>query len=181
MRHDGVVRGDKAASAPVRIRAGRLTDESDLAGIQAIAWSPQSGFPSVFSRRPRSFFGPARPPETFLVAEAGPAVVGFLRLAPPTTLPENAHVLEVSALAVHPGHRRAGVGSALLTATVSRARTGGAHKLSLRVLSTNTAAISLYERNGFEREGVLRGEFLIDGVYVDDVIMAHYLRPRHIP
>ena len=97
------------------MRAGRPADEAGLAAIDAIAWSPRSGFPSVFSGRRRSFFGPARPPDTYLVADAGHAVVGFLRLAPPTTLPEHAHVLEVSALAVHPDNRRSGVGSALLS------------------------------------------------------------------
>jgi ribosomal protein S18 acetylase RimI-like enzyme len=172
---------DKATRARVHVRAGRLADESDLAAIDAIAWSPQSGFPSVFSRRPTAFFGPARPPETYLVAEADRAVAGFLRLAPATTLPESAHVLEVSALAVHPGNRRTGVGSALLTATASRARARGACKITLRVLSTNKPAIGLYERNGFQREGVLRREFIIDGVFVDDVLMARHLEPRQAP
>jgi RimJ/RimL family protein N-acetyltransferase len=45
------------------------------------------------------------------------------------------------------------------------------------VLDTNEAAVALYERNGFQREGVLRAEFIIDGAYVDDVIMARYLDP----
>ena len=178
MGDDGRVDKANAASTRVHVRTGRASDAPDLAAIDAIAWSPQSGFPSVFSARARSFFGPARPPETYLVAEADGAVAGFLRLSPPTTLPENAHVLEVTAVAVHPDSRGIGVGSALLAATVSRARTRGARKLSLRVLSTNKPAISLYERNGFEREGVLRQEFLIDGVYVDDVIMARHLAQR---
>ena len=33
----------------------------------------------------------------------------------------------------------------------------------------------LYERLGFEREGVLKAEFLIGGRYVDDVLMAKRL------
>jgi RimJ/RimL family protein N-acetyltransferase len=33
----------------------------------------------------------------------------------------------------------------------------------------------LYERLGFSREGTLREEFLIDGRYVDDVLMARRL------
>jgi ribosomal protein S18 acetylase RimI-like enzyme len=178
MGDDGRVSKANAAKSKVRVRPGRASDGPKLAAIDAIAWSPRSGFPSVFSARPQSLFGPARTPETYLVAEAEQAIAGFLRLAPPTTLPENAHVLEVSALAVHPDHRRIGVGSALLTATASRARDRGARKLTLRVLSTNKPAMSLYERNGFECEGVLRREFLIDGVYVDDVIMARHLAPR---
>jgi RimJ/RimL family protein N-acetyltransferase len=33
-------------------------------------------------------------------------------------------------------------------------------------------ALRLYERAGFEIEGRLTGEFLLGGVWVDDVIMA---------
>jgi ribosomal protein S18 acetylase RimI-like enzyme len=159
------------------VRNGRAADAADMAAIDTIAWSPRSGFPSVYSSRRRSYFGPDRLPDTYLVAEVGQAVAGFLRLATPTPLPENAHVLEVSALAVHPDYRRSGVGSALLSAAVQHGRSRGARKLSLRVLDTNEAAVALYERNGFQREGVLRAEFIIDGAYVDDVIMARYLDP----
>jgi RimJ/RimL family protein N-acetyltransferase len=43
------------------------------------------------------------------------------------------------------------------------------------VFSTNAAAIRLYEQFGFQREGLLREEFLINGEYVDDVLMTKYL------
>jgi RimJ/RimL family protein N-acetyltransferase len=60
-------------------------------------------------------------------------------------------------------------------AIVDEARTRGARKLSLRVLGPNTAAQKLYSRCGFEIEGTLRAEFLLDGQYVDDVLMARQL------
>ena len=40
------------------------------------------------------------------------------------------------------------------------------------MLTRNEAALRLYERCGFVVEGVLRGEFFLDGVYVDDLLMA---------
>jgi RimJ/RimL family protein N-acetyltransferase len=40
------------------------------------------------------------------------------------------------------------------------------------VLSTNAPARALYERYGFEVEGVLREAFLLEGVYVDDLLMG---------
>jgi len=43
------------------------------------------------------------------------------------------------------------------------------------VLSTNEAALRLYERSGFRREGTLRAEFRIEGRYVDDILMAKCL------
>jgi RimJ/RimL family protein N-acetyltransferase len=76
---------------------------------------------------------------------------------------------------VHPAARRRGIAAMLLAAAEQRVRDRGMRKLSLRVLSTNQAAISLYERLGFTREGDLREEFLINGSYVDDILMAKHL------
>jgi len=50
----------------------------------------------------------------------------------------------------------------------------GLQKIALRVFSDNNAAIQLYERAGFEREGLLRREFRKDGVYRDVVMMAAF-------
>jgi ribosomal protein S18 acetylase RimI-like enzyme len=161
----------------VQVRRARLGDEPEIAAVDAAAWSPASGFPSVIQAADGSFFSPDSPPEVHLVAEIGGRIAGYLRLKPMTRLPENAHVLGVLGLAVAPTARRQGVAAALLTAAEDQARTRGAAKLSLRVLSTNHSAIRLYERQGFEHEGLLRGEFLIDGRYVDDVLMAKQIRP----
>ncbi len=43
------------------------------------------------------------------------------------------------------------------------------------MLGHNTPARKLYEAEGFEIEGVLPGEFLLDGVFVDDVLMGRPL------
>jgi RimJ/RimL family protein N-acetyltransferase len=53
------------------------------------------------------------------------------------------------------GWRGRGVGAALLAEAVDRARKAGAHKIALQVWPHNAAAIALYERFGFEREGYL--------------------------
>jgi RimJ/RimL family protein N-acetyltransferase len=45
----------------------------------------------------------------------------------------------------------------------------------LRVLETNSRARLLYEAGGFEVEGVLHGEFMLAGRYVDDLLMARDL------
>jgi RimJ/RimL family protein N-acetyltransferase len=49
--------------------------------------------------------------------------------------------------------RGRGVGSALLTAAISRARSRGLHKLALSVFPHNEAAIGLYRKFGFVEEG----------------------------
>jgi len=160
------------------IRTARTADETALTRVEAAAWTPESGFPSVIERVSDpffTFFTDDSPPEAHLVAELDGRLAGYIRVKPVTPLRENAHVLGIVGLAVAPGDRRRGVASALLAAAEQHARARGARKLSLRVLSTNETAMHLYERHGFQREGTLRDEFRIGGRFVDDVIMAKQL------
>jgi ribosomal protein S18 acetylase RimI-like enzyme len=162
----------------VAVRAAHASDEGGLARLEAVAWTAASGFPSVTERAHDpffTFFTGSGPPREYLVAELDGRLAGYIRVRPVTELRENAHVLGVMGLAVAPGARRRGVATALLAAAEQLARTRGARKLSLHVLSTNTAALGLYERLGFQREGTLRREFRIGGQHVDDVLMAKYL------
>ena len=55
--------------------------------------------------------------------------------------------------------RGRGVGTALMQACVEWARGRGVHKLSLQVWPHNEAALRLYEKFGFEREGLLRRHY----------------------
>jgi ribosomal protein S18 acetylase RimI-like enzyme len=171
--HDGRVK----SPLKVRIRPAQLADQAVLTELDAIAWSPESGFPSVMApdQRNATFFDAGNPPGDFIVAELDGRVVGYIRLKPPSKLPENAHVIQVQGLAVHPDARRRGVAAGLLDAAEETLRGRGIRKLTLRVLSTNQPAIRLYERQGFVQEGALLEEFCINGRFVDDVIMAKKL------
>lgn len=64
---------------------------------------------------------------------------------------------QITNIAVHPSHRRLGVGHALLSALEQEAQGRGLGQLSLEVRVSNLAAISLYERHGFEAAGRRRG------------------------
>ena len=162
----------------VAVRVARPADEAGLTRLDAAAWTPASGFPSVIERVNDpffTFFTDDSPPEAHLVAELDGRLAGYIRVKPVTPLRENAHVLGIVGLAVAPANRRRGVASALLAAAEQHARARGARKLSLRVLSSNETAMRLYERHGFQREGTLRDEFCIGGRFVDDVVMAKHL------
>jgi ribosomal protein S18 acetylase RimI-like enzyme len=137
-------------------------------------WSPQVT-PAPRSPGGRPFFHAGSRPEDVIVAVAGLEVAGYVSLRPPTALPANAHVLHVTGLAVAPAHQRRGIARTLLEAAMAEARRRGARRLTLRVLAPNAAARALYEGVGFVVEGVQRGEFLLAGAYVDDVLMAHDL------
>ena len=57
---------------------------------------------------------------------------------------------------VRDGHRRTGVGSALVDACVEWCRASRVHKVTLHVFPHNEAAIALYRKCGFTEEGRLR-------------------------
>lgn len=59
----------------------------------------------------------------------------------------------VRALAVAPGHRGAGIGSALLVAAEGRARESGCRRLALDVFAGNDRGRALYRRFGLVEEG----------------------------
>ena len=99
------------------------------------------------------------------VAEAQGAIVGTAGIT--GTGPSELGMLVV------PGWRGRGVGSALLRASISWARGAGSHKISLQVWPHNTAAISLYLKHGFLREGYLRRHWRRrNGELWDAVIMG---------
>ncbi|MEU9475143.1 GNAT family N-acetyltransferase [Streptomyces sp. NPDC048191] len=154
------------------IRTAAADDEEGLALLDRATWSTLH----AVSPPPQGpFFDERHLPEDYLVAEAGGRILGYVRLARPTPLASNTHVLQIQGLAVTEEARGRGVGRALVRAAVEEARGRGARRLSLRVLGHNAPARALYESEGFVVEGVQPEEFLLDGAYVDDVLMGRRL------
>lgn len=67
---------------------------------------------------------------------------------------------DINNVAVFPEYRRAGVGSALISALTGYAEKNGIKFLTLEVRDSNIAAKSLYEKAGFCRVGVRRGYYV---------------------
>ncbi len=91
----------------------------------------------------------------------------------------DAHPYKIGSIDVDLGvrlawHRR-GYGRALLKAAEQWARERGAHRLQLRVMTHNAAAIALYQACGFEIEGTLRHHLKIDDQFIDQYFMAKLL------
>jgi ribosomal protein S18 acetylase RimI-like enzyme len=155
----------------VTLRPATREDEQALRRLDADTWSWQSS-PAPPATPDRSFFGPDDDPGDVLVALIDGELAGYVKVRPPTGLESNSHVLAIHGLAVRPEYQRRGVARTLVEAAVEAAAAQGARRLTLRVLGPNTGARAFYEACGFEVEGVLREEFLLDGRYVDDVLMA---------
>jgi ribosomal protein S18 acetylase RimI-like enzyme len=158
----------------VEVRFARLEDEAALRKIDTLTWTPDVS-PAPVPPGGAPFFGVRARPTDVLVAEIDGVVAGYTVLGQDVPLASHAHVLEVRGLAVDPAYQRHGAGRRLMDASVTEARRRGARKLTLRVLGPNAKARQLYESCGFVVEGILRGEFLLDGQYVDDVLMARNL------
>ena len=153
------------------IRPAHASDDAPLRALDVTGWSAAVS-PAVPPSPDQPFFTADLTPADVLVAEVDGAVAGYVALGPATRLESNRHVVYMRGLAVAPEHQGRGVGRALVEAAVDAARERGARRLTLRVLAENAPARRLYQACGFVVEGVLRGEFLLDGRYVDDVLMA---------
>ncbi|GLS17983.1 acetyltransferase [Labrys miyagiensis] len=76
-------------------------------------------------------------------------------------------------MGVHDQHVGKGIGTALLAALIDAADNWLAiRRLELTVYTDNAAAIHLYEKSGFVREGILRDYAFRAGTYVDAFTMA---------
>jgi ribosomal protein S18 acetylase RimI-like enzyme len=74
-------------------------------------------------------------------------------------------------------YRGRGLGSALLRAVLGQAQLEGLSRIELEVYTSNQPAITLYERFGFEREGIKRSARILDGQVEDVLCMALLLPP----
>jgi ribosomal protein S18 acetylase RimI-like enzyme len=158
-------------AAGLTIRLGRPDDEPALSRIDRATWSDLSS-PAPAPDASKTFFSERTLPQDVLVAERDGDVVGWAKIEHPTPFPSTEHVWTITGLAVDPAAQGGGVGRALVEALADEARSRGGRRLTLRVFAPNERARRLYERCGFEVEGVLRGEFRAGEEYLDDVLMA---------
>jgi putative acetyltransferase len=162
----------------LHIRRAETSDCSALHEIfscpKVIAGTLQLPYPSLEQWRQRL----VEPPDGIyhLVAVVGDRAVGMLGLHTYPNKPRRRHAATIG-LGVHDDWQGKGVGTALVRAGIEMADNWlNLTRLELEVYTDNEAAIHLYERLGFEREGTLRQNAFRDGRYVDSYMMAR-LRP----
>jgi RimJ/RimL family protein N-acetyltransferase len=114
------------------------------------------------------------PHAVVFVAESADGIVGRISLARDPH-PASEHVADLG-LMVELGHRRRGIGRALMEAAEEWARAVGILKLELHVFPYNHAAIALYESLGYEREGYRRNHYKRPDGFVDAILMAKEVR-----
>jgi phosphinothricin acetyltransferase len=115
--------------------------------------------------------GPRHP---VLIAELGDTIAGWGSLNAFNPRAAYDHVADFSVY-VDRERRGRGIGRQLLGHLVDAARAIGYHKMVLAALAHNEAGIALYTRAGFSHVGVYREQGLLDGRWVDVVIMEKLL------
>lgn len=85
-----------------------------------------------------------------------------------------AHNSEI-AISVKKDYWSMGIGSAVIEELLKFAKEHEAKNVSLGVKADNYKAIKLYEKFGFERVGLHKNYFNINGTYADEVLMDLYI------
>ncbi|MDP9991069.1 putative acetyltransferase [Variovorax boronicumulans] len=105
-----------------------------------------------------------------VAVDAGDRVVGWCDVSP-VFGHSRAHI-GILGIALLPEARGRGLGTQLLQAAIDRSWARGLTRIELSVRADNLNAKALYERLGFEHEGLARRASLIDGTYHDAFRMA---------
>lgn len=130
-----------AEQAKTILRSAQLRDVYSIQSIDRRvfpkSWSQQFTVEQITRRK-----------GAHIVAERGFRVVGHGGVA---FLAEDAHITSV---AVDPDHHRLGIGTLLVNELISLSAERVTGSITLEVRVSNTSAIGLYERLGFESAGV---------------------------
>jgi phosphinothricin acetyltransferase len=112
-----------------------------------------------------------------IVAESMHDIIGWASLNQFSARPAYRFVADLSVY-IERQWRGKGVGTQLLRAIEARAHLLGYHKIVLAAFPFNQAGMRLYERSGFRTVGIYREQGLIDGRWVDTIIMEKLLAER---
>ena len=105
-----------------------------------------------------------------LVAIHNGTIVGWCDISP-LDRPIFAHTGTLG-MGVIAAYRGKGIGNALIDAALQKAKQKGFTRIELTVREHNKPAISLYQKFGFEIEGIHKNAVCIDGHYENHISMA---------
>jgi len=108
------------------------------------------------------------------VAEVKGKMVGVCDVHSGST-PKDRHVAGLG-MSVIKDWRGIGIGTAMMIYITDWAKNRGMEKLYLSVFSTNQRAINLYKKFNFQVEGRRKKQYKIEGNYVDEIIMAKFIK-----
>ena len=113
----------------------------------------------------------ARSEYLFVTATEDDQVVGYAGLY--QVLDEG----DITNIAVLPSAREKGIGTVLTRALIEAGEQRAIHAFTLEVRVGNAAAIHIYEKLGFKKEGDLIDEFFVNGSYRSAIRMCTFQAP----
>lgn len=159
------------------IRTATIDDAAAIARIYNQGIEDRMATLETLPRTPEEraeWIGARGPRHPVLVAVDGGGVLGWGSLNQYNPRPAYDHVVDFS---VYVGRecRGRGIGDALLGALEERARALGFHKMVLAAFPGNAPGMRLYERHGFAKVGIFHEQGMLDGKWVDVIVMEKLL------
>ena len=165
-------------AADLEIRDATPADASSIARIynQGIEDRVATLETELRSPEERAAWLAAREPRhpVLVAVDGSGATLGWASLNRFNPRPAYDHVADFSVYVSRESRGR-GVGNALLGALIDRAHTLGYHKLVLAAFPSNAPGLRLYARHGFTQVGVYHEQGMLDGEWVDVVLMERML------
>ncbi|MGH7209531.1 MAG: arsinothricin resistance N-acetyltransferase ArsN1 family A [Nitrospiraceae bacterium] len=164
-------------SAELTVRDARAADAAAIATIYNQGIADRIATLETEERTPEervAWLAGRGPRHPVLVAERDRVVVGWGSLNPFNPRKAYDYVADFSVY-VERAWRGKGVGSALLRALIARAEQLGYHKMVLSAFPWNALGMALYQKHGFRTVGIYKEQGLLDGQWVDTIIMEKIL------
>jgi putative acetyltransferase len=100
-------------------------------------------------------------------------LIGMCKLIPQQH--RASHIIYLGGVAVHPAFGGKGCGQRMLNEILLLGKEMGFLRMQLGVSTINTKAIHLYEKAGFEKEGLIKKYIYLkkENIFLDDVVMAY--------
>ena len=169
---------DEPDKEDIEIREARREDASAIARIYNQGIEDRS---ATLETQPRSaeeragWLAARGTRHPVLVAADGDGeVAGWGSLNSFNSRPAYDHVVDFSVYVARERRGR-GIGDALLSALEVRARALSYHKMVLAAFPVNAPGMRLYERHGFRSVGVYHEQGMLDGCWVDVILMEKIL------
>ena len=100
---------------------------------------------------------------------------GMFKLVPLTY--RNSHIVYLGGVALHPSFSGRGLGQQMMQEIIAFCQNQGILRIELSTATINERAIHLYEKVGFQKEGILRRYTYMksENRFLDEVMMAYLL------
>lgn len=154
----------------------RKATQADFHFIKTLYFHPKTNpfllYEMVDSERFEDIFNDLQAKKLLHIFETEGVARGMFKLIPLEF--RTSHIAYLGGVAIHPDYFGAGFGSQMLLEIIELCRSMGLRRIELSTATINEKAIRLYEKSGFQKEGVLRDYCWLksESRFIDEVMMS---------